>query len=81
MKINFLNICLLILRRVNSTRSKEPPVMTNRKELKKMQLEKNGKINYLGLENNRGRFDKKRAIELLILKKLSNLPGLLTCSA
>ena len=43
MKINFLNICLLILWRVNSRWGKESPVMTTRKELKKMQLEKNGK--------------------------------------
>ena len=31
----FLKICLLILRILTSTWGKEPPIMTNRKELKK----------------------------------------------
>ncbi len=35
MKINFLNICLLILGRLTTTWSKEPPVINTRKELKK----------------------------------------------
>ena len=51
----------------------------NQRRIKKRYSQRRtGKINCSGLENNRGRLDKKRKLGLLILKMWSNNPLLLT---